>query len=216
MTRLLVCDACTARNDETAVVCTACGHDLAYAEVVFKEAGSQGGANVPALPSPPPPPPPPRPVTADGAYCECAQTQRVAGARKCWACGLPYLDAAAGPVHVADPALQTCRTTTVRLPGGVMMALGEGLLLGRDVASRSVEDSGALQTLPGLSRVHVWIGPDGAGQLAVIDLGSRNGTWVGATRLRPGIPFVVDNAALPTAIHLGGCCEISLHSGDSA
>ncbi len=212
MTRQLLCDACGHRNDETAVVCARCDHDLSYAEAVFSE--GESAAMPPAAPAVAEVPHATTQTT--GAFCTCAPASRVAGEAVCWACNLPY-GALATPASELQPEVQAPRLrlpTSLELPGGVTVALGQGLVLGRDGASAAVAATGALSAMPGVSRVHAWLGLDSDCRLIVVDLGSRNGTWVGGTRLTTGIPQVIDEVSLPVTIHLGGRCQVSIRAGE--
>lgn len=73
----------------------------------------------------------------------------------------------------------------VHWPGTAPAWVGDGLLVGREVAHAPPQLMAAMQDAPTLSRVHLWLGcRDGC--LTVVDLGSHNGTWVGSERLTPG------------------------------
>ena len=216
MTRRLLCEACGHRNDETAVVCSECGYDLSYAEAVFD--GAESVVAPPPASASAPAEPPVAPMRPASAFCDCTPGTRVSGEALCWACGLPYR-AFSDPASAPQPRVTGPTPRAVILlefPSGMVVGLGQGLILGRDVGSPVPSVTAALSSMPGVSRTHAWLGLDSSCRLTVVDLGSRNGTWLGGVQLTPGIPQVIDDANLPAAIHLGGRCRLSVSAGESS
>lgn len=88
------------------------------------------------------------------------------------------------------------------LPNGVRKEIGTGVCLGRDLTHVGVETAAAFGTLMGVSRTHAWLCCSGSGVI-VVDLGSRNGTWLGSERLQPWKARFIDTTDLPVEIRLG-------------
>jgi hypothetical protein len=100
---------------------------------------------------------------------------------------------------------------TVRLPNGTTKRIGPGVLLGRNPEQVVSEVASALFPLKGISRSHVWL-CDSAHGLIVVDLGSRNGTWLHGERLLPWKSHLIDAKKLPVELRLGlsGFLQISM------
>jgi hypothetical protein len=73
-----------------------------------------------------------------------------------------------------------------RMPNGVVYELKLDERSGRLTVGRS-EDCGIMLASESVSRTHLQLNATAAGWTA-LDLGSKNGTWVGATKLQPGAP----------------------------
>lgn len=224
MSRRLLCDACSHRNEETSLVCGSCGHDLSYAEAVYGDAiphqtpppTQQPVAPTPAEGGAIPVERPAATPRSDGAVCNCSPASRVVGEQECWACGLRYPSVQYESQTPSDEvaALPSRSPSRLEFPNGQVVTIGQGLVLGREISSPPA--SGCLNTLPGVSRIHAWIGLDSAANLTVLDLGSRNGTWVSGSRLAIGIPRAIDSTSTRVELYLGGHCRLTLHSGDRA
>lgn len=145
-------------------------------------------------------------------YCDCDPTKRQSGtATACWICDRPYRPEAVGqdePQPTNEHAEGPVHAVAV-MPGGLTVLLAQGLLLGREIPGGDPVLAAVLFGRPGVSRVHAWIG-HADNQITVLDLGSRNGTWVVGQRLQPGNPWRCATAALPVVVHLGGTFSMTI------
>lgn len=171
-----LCPQCGTPNSGDSVICVkpGCGGDLTYAQEMY---GTESATSTspPPMGSNAPPNPDER--------CTCRVSQPgAADPSTCWSCGLPIR---ADTAHAESVVLEH---VCIVLPGNVRVSIGAGFLLGRDVRVAPAPIRGLLTAFPGLSRVHAWVGCDGR-EVTVLDLGSRNGTWLHDQRLAPGVPF---------------------------
>ena len=120
------------------------------------------------------------------------------------------------PCDVADgPA--AFATTDDKSPGqyelvfgsGRRIPVGHGQLLGRNSSRVLADILRETGRHPGVSRSHAWVGLLN-GQLAILDLGSTNGTTAGGETLRGLEARVIDHSELPLVIGLGTCLKFTL------
>lgn len=206
MSRSLRCLNCRAQNDAAREWCTECGDTLAFAEPVAAEPAEQ--AREPSVS----PPAAVRSAVAGsrGPYCECDPARRSAGRASCFICDRPYLPEAV-PARAASAE---CRVAVV-LPEDEVIEVGAGLLLGREVDSAHPALARAIAGRTGVSRVHAWIGCHD-GEVTVLDLGSRNGTWIAGHRQPAGMPWRCADESLPASIYLGGSFHLTLRREENS
>ena len=187
-----LCPVCGTLNSGHSVVCEKpeCKVDLTYAQEVY---GTESAASAH----------PPSPPTGNNAppnsddHCTCKTSQPGADdPSTCWCCNLPIRADAVPAKSVAQGQV------FIVLPGNVRVGIGAGFILGRDIRVAPAPIRGLLAAYPGLSRVHAWVGCDGR-DVTVLDLGSRNGTWLNEQRLEPGLPFTCPLHGQPVKLRLG-------------
>ena len=136
--------------------------------------------------------------------CECeAPEQSSTRPGYCWLCGdslrpgtvaetaRTLTHAATVASSAAKPSMTSRMNTAVlQWSTGAQVGIAAGLLVGREVPCASLALGRAMQDCATLSRVHAWLAWSDAG-LTVVDLASRNGTWVDGERLLPGLPKVI-------------------------
>lgn len=196
----------------------ACAGPLTYAEELYAAeenvvAGVLTGAAAAATA---------QPADADGpaagtesseeSVCECT-TPEPSSSRSghCWVCGdslrpgagvedlPPVAHPETGASPAADPTPTSRRKAAVlQWPTGAQVGIAAGLLVGREVHCTSLTLGRAMQDCTTLSRVHAWLSWSEAG-LTVVDLASRNGTWVDGERLPPGLPRLISAHRMPGA-----------------
>jgi hypothetical protein len=198
------CAYCPELNDPEAMVCRNCGQDLSYAEEVY-------GAG----PNPEASPDSPSGSGDPGHVCDCPAGQARPGADVCLFCDgrIAAAGDSAGPAQRPEPRYPP--KPALVLPGGSRTAIGTGLLIGRDAQAVHPGPAERLAGFPGVSRRHVWIGTEPE-SVVLIDLGSRNGTWVEGVRLASALPHRVALAALPARLRLGRHCEAQLIAEETA
>lgn len=191
-----LCPSCQTLRPEHALACS-CGHDLADAPLVddaFEPASSddyRGSARGE----------PPDDQKADEP-CTCAFPEGEVGEIH-FSCGRRIVEPK--PEDWSDDSFQRSSESRrdesprhdpvaarLLLPGGVYASVVDGCLLGRgdDEAYHGI--AAVLRPFLGVSRHHAWIGSI-SGEVVVIDLGSRNGTWIENQRLTPWKPQVLDS-----------------------
>lgn len=107
-----------------------------------------------------------------------------------------------------EEGVQECRPEGAPLfliiPDVGELAVGEGAVVGRERSAMvSPELMNHLSNATGISRKHVWFGSD-EDYLYIVDLGSKNGTWVDYEQLTPLALHRFSRDSLPAKIHLGG------------
>ena len=199
------CIQCGHLNEPWEVMCVNCPSDLLQAQEVFESAAespdvsaNEGrGSDAESDPDP----------TIGSASrnteqppCDCPAPGGDSGAT-CFACG-----GLIGNEQWASTASQSKSDASsqllVMLPNGVRKELVAGVFLGRDLAHAGQQTASALGSLMGVSRSHAWLCSSGNGVI-VVDLGSRNGTWLGTERLQPWTSRFIDDTDLPVEIRLG-------------
>jgi len=193
------CAYCTGLNEPTQMVCTSCGLDLTYAEEVYDSAADPAPASGSAA----------DPPSAPEFPCRCRAGQALPGTNRCLFCDGRIEDREPAPAPPLRPRPVARPRITLEMAGGIRTALDAGLLIGRDPRAAHSALAAALAAFPGVSRLHAWIGQE-EGQIVLVDLGSRNGTWVNGTRLTPAMPHRITMEELPARLRLGGRCETSL------
>lgn len=148
--------------------------------------------------------------SSEEGVCEC-MTPEPSSSRSghCWVCGdrlrpdtvtenvPPVAHPETGPSVAPNPTPASRRKVAVlQWPTGAQVGIAAGLLVGREVPCTSLALGRAMQDCATLSRVHAWLGWSDAG-LTVVDLASRNGTWVDGKRLPPGLPRVILAKRMP-------------------
>lgn len=200
------CIGCGHLNPAEAMTCGAdgCGADLRYAEEVFVSeneaptnlttaSSSQATENPDAHPS--------HEVfreTVEAEVCHCPFARAKAG-EICAACGgrvpddtTPGARAGSDPARPSQRALAESEVRAgnlrIRLPNQHVVIPDADVLLGRgrDVPNRTIAD--ALAGFPGVSRHHAML-LFGDGQARLLDLGSKNGTWINDQRLTAYVPY---------------------------
>ncbi len=199
------CIQCGHLNEPHAVMCANCPSDLLQAQEVFEQSiqdpdastgtgkasdtDSRGGLATG-----------PTDRVTEQLPCDCPVPGGDPGTT-CFACdGL----IASGQRTSSNPQTgsETANRLSVIFANGAHKEIGAGVFLGRDLAHAGVETASALGTLMGVSRTHAWLCCSGSGVI-VVDLGSRNGTWLGSERLLPWKSRFVDATDLPVEIRLG-------------
>jgi hypothetical protein len=206
----LRCLACETLNEPGAPECVRaeCGADLRYADKVHAPdddlsgpaAGGVGAALDAELHH-----------GQEPAYCDCDPAKRSAStATTCFICDRlyrPQPPESAAPQPPVERQEGRPETAVIVLSGGIAVAIRQGLLLGREVHGLDSHAAAALRSHAGISRVHAWIARE-RDSITVLDLGSRNGTWVAGRRLGPGDPWRCTLASLPVLVHLGGTASM--------
>ncbi len=88
--------------------------------------------------------------------------------------------------------------------------LSEGLIVGRDKTVVSARMAHAVVRYPGVSRRHLWAMTTGD-ELLLLDLGSKNGSWLDGKRLPPLVAERIQLDALPLTLRLGANLEVRIH-----
>lgn len=204
----LLCPSCRRRNELGSPACTACGGELTYATEVADEPEVPPGQQAETGPGPQESPSASGGAN-DDAICTCAFPEGDVGEIH-FACGgrIVALPPRAKRQSVdAEPAAgasgRVGEGARLLLPGGVYVPVGCGCLLGRGVDDNVTGILALLRPFPGVSRRHAWIG-DVEGNLTLIDLDSRNGTWIGDTRLQAWRVHVLPANEQHIDIRLGG------------
>ncbi len=199
---------CAARNLAAALRCVVCGTSLRTVAVKYAVADASSGAD--AVSSPPEGAHQsamnPGGMAETGALPRCTCKSPNPAERVCSACG-GLIDAAALAVSESrcEPREQLAREgcPKLRIAGIADIGIGNGVLLGRDALAVQPELARALAGFRGVSARHAWFGVTSRGVI-VLDMGSRNGTWLKGQRL---IPFAAHNVVwvdLPCTVWLGG------------
>jgi len=215
-------------NPPEEMLCTQCGADMRFAEEVYEpDTDTANPAPVPTQPPPTftpgqpaaAPDPVHRPAhdetrASNQAACTCRFPGGAPGSI-CFACHGTIPAAGEAPGATAPPDAeatdepQAPRRDTgspsnlrLRLPNQVSVAVGADLLLGRGAEVPSREVAWALAPYKGVSHRHAMLLMS-EGQARLIDLGSRNGTWVESHRLTPFVPFDVPLSSQGARIRLG-------------
>lgn len=199
------CIQCGHLNEPHAVMCAQCPSDLLQAQEVFEQrvqdpdssndtskASDNSSRRGPTMES--------ADRVTEQLPCDCPIPGGDPGAT-CFACGglvASEQRASSNPQTGSESAHQL----SAMLPNGIRQEIGVGLFLGRDLARASAETASALGPLMGISRSHAWLCCSGNGVI-VVDLGSRNGTWLGSECLQPWKSRFIDATDLPVEIRLG-------------
>jgi hypothetical protein len=95
------------------------------------------------------------------------------------------------------------------LPSSERIDTGDGTIIGR--GARGVIESLAseFETYRQVSRAHAWVGRVG-NTVVLVDLGSKNGTFVDNIRLPPGEALITQIHDLPITIRLGKQISVSV------
>lgn len=217
-------------SEASAMLCKTCGFDLKYAEELFVEAepgtpvagpsagDSSSGYSVKSSASLPAGPAASddalrhgRANISEGDRCICKFPEEHEGA--CRYCGKRVSTVRVVESHSdREGRLPDRAGAQLVLPGLSPVTLQSGLLLGRDSAAARIDVALALAPFRGVSRRHLWMGVDAEGVL-LVDLGSRNGTWVNGSRLEPFRLRRVPFAALPLTVRLGGALVATVFVG---
>ncbi len=211
------CIQCGHLNDTHAVTCAECSSDLLQAQEVFEQAiqdpdASSDWGKTSDTDSRRGPTTGSTDRVTEQLPCDCPIPGGDPGAT-CFACGGTVLskEQAAAPCdsyddydapHAFFANAAAVPRISIRFPNAMRKEIGEGIFLGRDVAQAGAETATALGTLMGISRSHAWLCCSGNGVI-VVDLGSRNGTWLGSERLQPWKSRFIDATDLPVEIRLG-------------
>ena len=209
----LRCLSCGALNSPVAPACDPCGEDLRYAEKVYIDKTEEPSTPPPKRPEPVQSRSPGSEIDEPPTYCDCDPAKRPSGtATACWLCDRPYRPEATFRPNDPQPENERAEDpvhVVAVLPGGLTVSLAPGLLLGREIPGADPALAATLFGRPGVSRVHAWIG-HADNQITVLDLGSRNGTWIAGERLQPGNPWRCATAALPVVVYLGGTFSMTI------
>ena len=214
-TMRLRCIACPTLNGPEATVCKQCGSDLRHAEKVYEETVEPPPVVLPEQSDTAPTQGAGSDVEATSAYCACDPiTRRGVAATVCFICDLPYKpepEPTVGPgiLQGRGDLTQDPVNAVAVMPEGLATPIAQGLLLGREVPGADRALAAVLSGRFGVSRVHTWIGCID-NQITILDLGSRNGTWVAGQRLQPGSPWHCAAAALPVVVYLGGTFSMTI------
>ena len=102
---------------------------------------------------------------------------------------------------------QNHRSIRLQMPGGILKPVADSMLPGRETAS--------LAAIPhnyqGVSRRHLWTYVADR-EVILLDLGSRNGTWLGEVRLSPWTANRLPYERLPQTVRLGASLVIVIES----
>ena len=209
----LRCIACPRLNTPQATICEQCGSDLRHAEKVYGETVEAPPANLHDQSDPAPSQVTDPGIEALPTYCTCdPATRRGIAATVCFICDRPYRPESTIGLSSLPPGVSLAQdpvSAVVVMPDGLATPVAQGLLLGREVPGAGPALAAVLSGRFGISRVHAWIGCTD-NQITVLDLGSRNGTWVAGQRLQPGSPWHCTTAALPVVVHLGGTFSMTI------
>lgn len=199
------CVQCEHLNEPDAVVCAKCSSDLLQAQEVFEQAIHDTDASSDTEKAPDNNFQ--RGTTAGSADrvteqlpCDCPIPGGAPGTT-CFACGGLITSEQRASIN-QRPRSESTSQVSIMLPSGVRKEVGTGICLGRDPTRAGVEAAAPLRTLMGISRSHAWLCCSGSGVI-VVDLGSRNGTWLGRERLQPWKSRFIAATDLPVEICLG-------------
>lgn len=186
----LRCPDCDTLNDDARQTCIEpdCGASLRFAEQIEEPRVSADEAAHDAIASNQHP----------EAFCECKYSDPDPVSGICQGCDAPVKLQPA-------PAEEAPIRARLVLPDGSALNLVSGVTVGRNAA----ETRNALLCYDGVSRTHLWLAQQGD-ELLVIDLGSRNGTWIGNQRLLPHALHRYPLAGLFLHIRLGHKAQLQV------
>lgn len=228
--------SCGVVNDEIARRCIACDQSLRYAEEIpddFVETNSVSAPGAGALDgiaddsssateSLPTPPTtqverPSGDISKSAETCLCQYPDPNPETGICEACDHPVQ--ATRAVGCADAISQPTATPanwapSLVLPNGHRVAISSGMVIGRVAQFAGSEMARYLAPFKGVSRTHLWIGRDDDAVL-LLDLGSRNGTWINTGRVLPFTLKRLKQDELPAQIRLGANLIFELTVGST-
>ena len=224
-------------NDASNIRCQECGASLKCAQEVpddFEELApnvdypeSPAGADMTGIPSQPPGPVGstttgmagngnPQAVTGESYLCIYPDPDPATG--MCKSCDKPVASHPVAEVPLGEVPTNAPKTPPplfLVLPDGYRVPIMEGVAIGRGAQYASVEMATRLSLYKGVSRLHAWMGQEGDA-LLLLDLGSRNGTWVNAMHLKPFSVTRLMLNTMPVKVRLGANLTLSLVAGDTA
>ena len=127
------------------------------------------------------------PVLSRDESCACRYPDPDPATAICQACDLPVTSPTEPNVRrEATPieANKTPKALFLILPDGYRIPIRAGVPIGRRAEYVGGEVATRLNRYKGVSRLHAWMGQEDDAVL-LLDLGSRNGTWIDAVRLKP-------------------------------
>ena len=206
-----ICPACGATSWQF-VECDQCRASLEDVSISYADPASKTDGQCHAGPDSPRPPP--EDVAACGVteYCSCSGAPAERDSTGELIC--TYCDKV---VRQAVPPTATGKgsgpTLSVQLPNGKRVALAaQPLLIGRDETQVDTDAAIALADYAGVSRRHALVLTQGE-RLFIIDLGSSNGTTVGARRIKAF--FLEEVTNLPARVGLGENCVVTIDRADA-
>ena len=203
--------SCGCLNDRDRLFCSDCGSSLVQAQEVEDEELLDGeAARVPAERDG-------RPREQDGTLepgssyeCECLESVPDADGRQCCRCGGAinrHENFQKADPSGAEPLPLTSTSYPVARVSGRSFDLSDGLLLGRRTDCRALK--ALLVGYRGVSRHHAWLMAM-ADQLLILDLESRNGTWINGRRLKPFEVLSLTKEDLPVRLYLGASLPVDV------
>lgn len=99
------------------------------------------------------------------------------------------------------------------MPDGHRIPVRDGIALGRGTEEQvGVDITARLAPHKGVSRLHAWVGQQDDAVL-VLDLGSRNGTWIDGLKLDPFKLKRFEPKAFPLRVRLGAHVAVVVMEG---
>lgn len=211
----LECSNCGYRNDmfRRRQGCAECTASLTDAKIVDE---------APPQTESPEPEDEPSPSSKDGSIsaesrCTCATPiSTPENPHLCQYCDGLIVTAQRETAEFAGEKRAVAAQVTLAISGVCEIAVGVGMVVGRErteMVPRKLMD--LLSNAAGVSRKHAWFGSD-EDYLYIVDLGSRNGTWVDYERLTPLALHRYSRDSLPAEVHLGGKVAFYVRCGESA
>lgn len=224
-------------NDASKIRCQKCGSSLKCAQEVsddFEEPAPNGdppevsaGVDITDKPNQTPGPvestPPgmvgnanPQPTKDKSCTCKYPDPDPATGI--CRACDFPIASPTEAGLHQGEVPTDAARTPSplfLILPDGFRVPIKDGVPIGRRAEYAGVEIATRLSRYKGVSRLHAWMGQEDDAVL-LLDLGSRNGTWIDAIRLKPFSVTRLMLSTMPVQVRLGANLTLNLVEGDTA
>ena len=219
MKEIKVCPSCHHQNNPARPSCSECGQSLRHAKTEYLSAKDETSA----VPQPNDGREQPKPDCPDPAEPSSMANRAGTSGQLC-SCPspLPSVECPAVCDRCGNNIDSGNSTKSATISGGanqqeviingLEIDITEGVVLGRDPVAGDPMIGGIIANHTGVSRRHLWMMGTGD-ELLLLDLGSRNGTWLAEERLIPFKLRRISTRKLPVFMWLGGKIRLRIESG---